>query len=181
LVTVLCCGLAETPVGRTSEETEARYDQMRALHVLAQEAVQGYGGTVQPVVGEWFLAVFGAPVAQEDHAPRAVLAAVELQRRVHAGGLQSQSQPGAVLGLRVGLATGQVAVGGGGVEERPAGLTVVGDTVTRAMALQAQAAPEAILCGATTAHLVQAVVRVEALEPMPGAGASASGVYTILG
>src|SRR5262249_22977721 len=44
-----------------------------------------------------------------------------------------------------------------------------------------QAAPEAILCGATTAHLVQAVVRVEALEPMPGAGASASGVYTIRG
>jgi hypothetical protein len=82
-------------------------------------------------------------------------------------------------GLRVGLHTGPVAIEESGAG--PAGLTVVGDTVTRAMALQEQAAPGTILCGATTVPLVQAVVQVEAVRPASGAGAFAPGAYTVLG
>ncbi|MGH8066726.1 MAG: AAA family ATPase [Candidatus Entotheonellia bacterium] len=179
LVTVLCCGLVEAPMGITSEEADARYRQMRELYALAQDVVKRYGGTVQPVLGECITAVFGAPVAQEDHAQRAALAAMDLQRRVCEVGLEGKSQRGDVLGLRVGVDTGQVAVGG--IGESPVDLTVVGDTVTRAIALQARAALGAILCGETTAHLVQEVVRVEAWGPPPGAGASAPIAYTLLG
>jgi adenylate cyclase len=143
MVTVLCCGLAEDSARFTPEEPDARYRQMHELYLLAQDVLQGYGGTLQPVVGECIMAVFGAPVVQEDHAQRAVLAALELQRRVREVGLDGRTQPRDIQGLRVGLHTGQVAVGG--IGDSPAGLTVVGDTVARAIAPQAWAAPGAIL------------------------------------
>jgi predicted ATPase/class 3 adenylate cyclase/DNA-binding winged helix-turn-helix (wHTH) protein len=180
MVTVLCCGLAEASTRFTPEEPDARYRQIRELYLLAQDVVQGYEGTLQPVVGECVMAVFGAPQAQEDHAQRAVLAALELQRRVHEAGLDDRCQPGDRLGPRVGLHTGQVAVGG--ISDSPARLTVVGDTVTRAITLQAEAAPGAILCGDTTARLVQGMVWVEALGPALVAGESTPvTAYTILG
>jgi predicted ATPase/class 3 adenylate cyclase/DNA-binding winged helix-turn-helix (wHTH) protein len=180
MVTVLCCGLAEDSARFTPEEPDARYRQMRELYLLAQDVVQGYGGTLQPVVGECIIAVFGAPVAQEDHAQRAVLAALELQRRVGEVGLDGRTQPRDIQGLRVGLHTGQVAVGG--IGDSPAGLTVVGDTVARAIALQAWAAPGAILCGDATAHLVQEIVPIEGVGSVPVAGESTPvTAYTVLG
>ena len=57
------------------------------------------------------LAVFGAPVAQEDHAQRAVLAALDLQRRVREASMEGRALPSDALELRVGLHTGPVAVG----------------------------------------------------------------------
>ena len=63
---------------------EAMYHLMRAVLALAQDTVQRYGGTLLQVSGEGFLALFGAPVAQEDRARRAVLAAFELRQRLHA-------------------------------------------------------------------------------------------------
>src|SRR5262245_7303541 len=61
LVTVLCCALAEPPL-RASRELEPHYSALRALAALMQDTVQRYGGTMQPVVGEQLLAVFGAPL-----------------------------------------------------------------------------------------------------------------------
>jgi hypothetical protein len=143
--------------------------------------VQRYEGTLQPVLGAHVLAVFGAPVAQEDHAQRAVLAALDLQRRVREAGSDDRAQPGDALGLRVGLHTGQVAVGG--IGDATAGLTaVVGETVMQALALQAQAAPGTMLCSDATAHLVQGMVRVAAVAPVPMAGElTPVAAYTVLG
>jgi predicted ATPase/class 3 adenylate cyclase len=180
IVTVLCCGLAEALARLTLEEPDARYRRMHELYKLARDVVQGYGATLQPVVGECILVVFGAPVAQEDHAQRAVLAALELQRRVREVGLDGPTQPWDIQELRVGLHTGQVAVGG--IGDSPAGLTVVGDTVARAIALQAWAAPGAILCGDATAHLVQEIVRIEGVGPVPVAGEfTPVTAYSVLG
>ena len=106
---------------------------MRTLSTLAQDTVQRYGGTLHPVVGECIIAVFGAPIAQEEHAQRAVLAALDLQHRV-------REASGEALAVRLGVHTGVVAVHG--LEHTP--MTpgaVVGDTVTGALALQAHAAP----------------------------------------
>jgi DNA-binding winged helix-turn-helix (wHTH) protein len=85
MVTVLCCAPAEAPAGSEPPESEAGYRQMHAISTLIRNVVQRYGGTLQPVVGERITAVFGVPLAQEDHAQRAVLAALELQRRREAG------------------------------------------------------------------------------------------------
>ena len=67
-------------------------------------------GTLQPVVGDHMLAVFGAPVAQEDHAQRGA-GGPGLQRRVREAGMEGRALPSAALGLRVRLHTGPVAVG----------------------------------------------------------------------
>jgi adenylate cyclase len=126
-------------------DLETHYRQLRALYGLARDAVQRYGGTLQPVVGEQIMAIFGAPLAQEEHAHGAVLVALELQRRVREAGSDHRAQPGHSVVVRIGLHTGQVAVGI--FEEAPEmASSVVGDTVTGASALQAQAAPGTILC-----------------------------------
>jgi predicted ATPase/DNA-binding winged helix-turn-helix (wHTH) protein/class 3 adenylate cyclase len=181
VVTMLACTLAEAPAKSAPEESEARYRRLCDLYSLAGDVMQGYGGTLQPVVGECILAVFGAPMAQEDHAQRAVLAALELQRRMRDVAIDGRTEAGVALGLRTGLHTGQIAVGG--IGDSPARLAaVVGGSVTRAIAIQAWAAPGAILCDEATVHLLQEIVRVERVGPMRVAGESTPvTAYTVLG
>lgn len=78
-VTVLCCELAEAKALVMRLGPEAMHHLMQALFALAQEVVQRYEGTIVQFGGDGFQALFGAAVAQEDHARRAVLAAVVLQ------------------------------------------------------------------------------------------------------
>jgi DNA-binding winged helix-turn-helix (wHTH) protein len=82
-VTVLCGALAEAPMLGARLGPEAMYHLMHDVLALAQDTVQRYEGTLTQVSGEGFVALFGAPVAQEDHARRAVLAALELRQRLH--------------------------------------------------------------------------------------------------
>jgi DNA-binding winged helix-turn-helix (wHTH) protein/class 3 adenylate cyclase/tetratricopeptide (TPR) repeat protein len=180
LVTVLCCALAEPSTGAPLE-LETHYRQLSALYALARDAVQRYGGTLQPVAGEQILALFGAPLAQEEHAQRAVLAALALQRQVREAGSAPSAQPGPRLEVRLGLHTGQVVVGL--FEETPEGAgAVVGETLTQARVLQAQAAPGTIRCSRVTARLVHEVVQVAAVAPGPMAGASPlDAAYLVLG
>ena len=180
VVTVLCCAPAEAPVGAAPLEPEVRYLQMHDIYALARKAVQRYGGTLQPVVGERIMAVFGAPVAQEDHAQRAALAALELQQRLREARADRKPQLGDVPALRLGLHTGVVAIGGLGDDPATSG-AVVGNTVTGAIALQEHAALETILCSEATARLVREVVRVAVASPVPVAGqATPMPAYTVL-
>jgi class 3 adenylate cyclase len=180
LVTVLCCALANPPMGALLE-LEMHYRQLSALYARVREAVQRYGGTLQPLAGEQIMAIFGAPLTQEEHAQRAVLAALEVQRRAREAGSALSAQPGPKLEVRLRLHTGQVAVGL--FEETPEGAgAVVGDTLTQASVLQAQAAPGTIRCSRATARLVSQVVQVAAVEPAPMARESPlDAVYTVLG
>ena len=179
LVTVLCAAPVNRSAGGGQPDADTWYRQLSRLYTLVQPVVQRKG-TLQPVLGDHVLAVFGAPVAQEDHAQRAVLAALELQSRVQEASMDGRGQPGDALGLRVGLHTGQVAVGG--IGDATVGLAVVGEPVMRALALQAQAAPGTILCSAATAQLVREAVRIEAVAPVPIAGEPTPvAAYTVLG
>ena len=168
LVTVLCCSPSTTAEGGAQPDAETRYRQLSHLYALVQPVMQRYGGTLQPVLGDHLIVVFGAPEAQEDHAHRAVLAALDLQLGVREAGMDGRASPEDAMGLCVGLFTGQVAVGG--IGNSPAGSPVVGETVMRALALQAQAAPGMILCSDTTARPVQGEVTLEAVGPVPVAG-----------
>src|SRR5215467_9323671 len=108
-VTVLCGALAEAPALAVRLEPEAMYHLMREVLALVQDTVQHYEGMLLQVSGEGFVALFGAPVAQEDHARRAVLAALELCQRLHApDAVQSQVHG---VTVRLGLHTGPVVVG----------------------------------------------------------------------
>jgi class 3 adenylate cyclase len=151
-VTVLCGALAEAPTLAARLGPEAMYHLMRAVLALVQDTVQRYEGTLLQVSDAGFLALFGAPVAQEDHARRAVLAAFELRQRLHAPDAL-RGQPHGVA-VRLGLHTGPVVVGSLGHDpQRP--YTAGGDTLALATRLQHQAAPDTLLLSAATYALVQ--------------------------
>src|SRR5882724_4171917 len=79
-VSVLCCGLAEVSALVARRGPEGLYRLLQTVLGLAQEVVQRYAGSLTPYGSEGFTAVFGAPMAQEDHARRAVLAALALSQ-----------------------------------------------------------------------------------------------------
>jgi DNA-binding winged helix-turn-helix (wHTH) protein/class 3 adenylate cyclase len=84
LVTLLGCTLARATALQARVGLDALHRQMRTLYTLTQEEVHRYGGTLHHVSGTRLLAVFGAPVAQEDHARRVLLAAWGLHQRLAA-------------------------------------------------------------------------------------------------
>ena len=117
----------------------------RVLAALAG-AVKTFGGHVDKLTGDGIMAVFGAPVAHEDDAERAVRAALSMQRAVRRV-LDDERGGGAPLGLRVGLNTGAVVAGVQAAIE----YTVIGDTVNTAARLADAAAVGAVYAGAATA------------------------------
>src|SRR5262249_490189 len=108
-VTVLCGALAEAPALAARLGPEARHHLMRDVLARAQAIGQAYDGTLVQVCGGGFLAVFGAPVALEAHARRAVLAALDLRQRLRAPAT-FRGQPHGVA-LHLGLHSGPLVVG----------------------------------------------------------------------
>src|ERR1700757_2972982 len=93
---------------------------------LALNEVHRYEGTINQFLGDGFMALFGAPIAREDHARRAVLAALGIQRAVRER-TSEMSGRGEELELRIGVNTGLVVVGKIGDNLRM-DYTAVGDT-----------------------------------------------------
>jgi class 3 adenylate cyclase len=131
------------------------------------EIVDGYGGWVDKVIGDALMAVFGAPVAHEDDAERAVRAGLELQRYA-----VENSQALAGLPLRIGVDSGDVifAPVGPGERREP---TVMGDTVNTASRLQAAAPLGGVLIGEETRRACAKAIRCQAVEPIEVKGKGA--------
>src|SRR5258707_3170644 len=89
--------------------------------------IQRYGGTVDKFTGDGIMAVFGAPVALEDHAIRACLAALRLQQGAKRLAVDVQDRDGVCLELRVGLNSGQVIAGE--IGSGAFGYTAIGEQV----------------------------------------------------
>jgi adenylate cyclase len=137
--------------------------QLNEHRAAMNRAVLDNGGTVMQYVGDAVMAVFGAPVAQADHADAALAAAMMMhasQRELDAAWAQRSLAP---FGLGIGLSTGEVAAALLGSEERLE-YTVVGDIVNLAQRLQDWARPAGttVLSSATVAGLTNA----PALEPL---------------
>ncbi|MGC5017558.1 adenylate/guanylate cyclase domain-containing protein [Micromonospora sp. DT47] len=132
----------------------------RVLAALAG-AVKTFGGHVDKLTGDGIMAVFGAPVAHEDDAERAVRAALSMQRAVRRV-LDDERGGGASLGLRVGLNTGDVIAGIQAAIE----YTVIGDTVNTAARLADAAAVGAVYAGARTSAATRHVASWRALRPL---------------
>jgi class 3 adenylate cyclase len=114
--------------------------------------VQRYGGTVDKFTGDGIMAVFGAPVAMEDHAVRACLAALGVQEETKRLAVNVHDRDGVDLQLRVGLNSGQVIAGeiGSGF-----GYTAVGEQVGMAQRMESVAQPGGVMLSASTARLVE--------------------------
>lgn len=132
----------------------------RVLAALAA-AVKTFGGHVDKLTGDGIMAVFGAPVAHEDDAERAVRAALAMQRAVRRV-LDDERGGGAPLGLRVGINTGEVVAGVQAAIE----YTVIGDTVNTAARLADAAAVGAVWAGARTAAATRHVTSWRRLRPL---------------
>ena len=119
---------------------------------LAREVVERHGGIVEKFIGDAVMALWGAPVAHEDDAERAVRAALELIDAVHALG------PG--LEARGGVLTGEAAVTLGAIGQG----MVAGDLVNTASRLQAAAAPGSVLVGEATQHAASIAITFEPVD-----------------
>src|SRR6516225_9883944 len=119
----------------------------------AAAVVQRYGGTVDKFTGDGIMAVFGAPVALEDHAVRACLAALAIQREAQVVAEGVKSGDGVDLRLRVGLNSGQVIAGE--IGSGALGYTTVGEQVGIAQRMESVAPPGGVMLSESTARLVQ--------------------------
>jgi class 3 adenylate cyclase len=115
--------------------------------------VERYGGTVDKFTGDGIMAVFGAPVALEDHAVRACLAALGIQEETARLAAEVKDRDGIDLRLRVGLNSGQVIAGE--IGSGPFGYTAVGEQVGMAQRMESAAPPGAVMLSASTARLVE--------------------------
>jgi class 3 adenylate cyclase/tetratricopeptide (TPR) repeat protein len=131
----------------------------RCLRRLGEE-VDRFGGTVDKYIGDNVMAIFGAPVAHEDDAERAVRAALAMHAAI------AEIDP--ELALRVGINTGDVLAGS--VAE--GGYTVIGDTVNVAARLQAAAEIGSITVGESTMRATRGAVEYHELEPLKLKGKS---------
>jgi class 3 adenylate cyclase/tetratricopeptide (TPR) repeat protein len=116
--------------------------------------VTAYGGRVDKIVGDEIVAIFGAPVAHEDDAERAVRCALQMQRSLANLG----SRVGVDLEMRVGVNTGEVLVGALGGD-----VTAMGDVVNTASRLQTAAAPGQVVVGPSTHSATVDVISYESL------------------
>ena len=114
--------------------------------------VPHFGGTVDKFTGDGIMAVFGAPVALEDHAIRACLAALGVQEEAKRLAIDVQERDGVDLQLRVGLNSGQVIAGE--IGSGPFGYTAVGEQVGMAQRMESAAPPGGVMLSASTARLV---------------------------
>jgi DNA-binding winged helix-turn-helix (wHTH) protein len=109
-VTVLCGGLADALALAVRLGPEAMHRRMQTVFALVHQVLHRYGGSLIEFGGEGFVALFGAPEAQEDHAQRAVLAALALHADVAASAPDLGQAPTEPLALCLGLHTGRVVV-----------------------------------------------------------------------
>src|SRR6476660_3839870 len=114
--------------------------------------VMHYDGSLSQFTGDGIMAVFGAPIALEDHAVRACLAALGIQQEAKRLAAEVQDRDGVDLQLRVGLNSGQVIAGE--IGSGPFGYTAVGEQVGMAQRMEGAAPPGGVMLSASTARLV---------------------------
>jgi class 3 adenylate cyclase len=179
-VTVLFCDIAHSTPLAQRLGPEAMHTLLNRFFALGLEAVHRYEGTVNQFLGDGFMALFGAPIAYEDHARRAVLAALRLQHHLGERQVDFGLPPGEDLAVRMGLNTGLVVVGSIGDTLRM-DYTAVGDTTHLAARLQQSAPPGVILLSQSTGRLVQDQVYLEAIAPLQVKGMTTPvAAYTLL-
>ncbi len=112
-----------------------------------------YGGTVDKFTGDGIMAIFGAPVALEDHAIRACMAALDVQREAGRLSAEVERRDGITLQLRLGLNSGQVIAGE--IGSGALGYTAIGGPVGIAQRMESIAPPGAVVLSESTARLVE--------------------------
>jgi class 3 adenylate cyclase len=151
LVSVLFADLVGFTTLSESRDAEEVRDLLSRYFDTCRQLIGRYGGTVEKFIGDAVMAVWGAPIAREDDAERAVRAALELTAAVAALG-QDVGAP--MLAARAGVLTGEAAVN---LAAQGQGM-VAGDLVNTASRIQSVAPPGAVFVGEATKHASEAAI-----------------------
>jgi class 3 adenylate cyclase/tetratricopeptide (TPR) repeat protein len=135
-------------------------------------AVHRYEGTVNNIMGDGIMALFGAPIAHEDHAVRACYAALAMQEAIRRYSEEVRRAHGVEVHIRVGLNSGEVVVRAIG-NDLHMDYSAIGQTTHLAARMEQLAAPGSIRLTAETLRLAEGFVQVNALGPVPVKGLTA--------
>src|SRR4029077_13717677 len=149
-VTVLFADVVDSMDIAAAVGAERLREIMSDLADRCAAVVRRYGGTVDKFTGDGIMAVFGAPVALEDHAVRACLAALGIQEETRAVADHVKRRDGVELQLRVGLNSGQVIAGE--IGSGAMGYTAIGEHVGMAQRMESVAPPGGVMLSACTAR-----------------------------
>jgi class 3 adenylate cyclase len=161
-VTVLFADVVHSMDIAATVGPERMREIMAELTERCATVVQRYGSTVAQFTGDGIMAVFGAPVALEDHAVRACLAALGVQEQAKRLAVDVGERDGVELRLRVGLNSGEVTAGGLGSGQF--GYAAVGEQVGMAQRMESVAPPGGVMLSASTARLVEGTATLGVAE-----------------
>lgn len=171
-------GSMELLADRDPEEARKLLDPVLE-HMM--DAVHRYEGTVNQVLGDGIMALFGAPVAHEDHAVRACYAALTMQQAVRRYTEEVRRAHGIEVQIRVGLNSGEVVVRAIS-NDLHMDYSAIGQTTHLAARMEQLATPGSIRLTANTLRLADAFIQVTSLGPVPVKGvAEPVEVFELLG
>jgi class 3 adenylate cyclase/tetratricopeptide (TPR) repeat protein len=160
-------------VGSTERAERLDPEDVRALlapyHARLRHELERHGGTVEKFIGDAVVAVFGAPVAHEDDAERAVRSALAIQEAIAE---MNEADPSLALEVRIGVNTGEALVALDARPELGEGI-VSGDVVNTGARLQSAAPPGGILVGEHTFRATERAIEYEVQEPVSAKGKAA--------
>jgi class 3 adenylate cyclase/tetratricopeptide (TPR) repeat protein len=160
---------------KSSMELLADRDPEEARHILdpvlerLMAAVHRYEGTVNQIMGDGIMALFGAPLAHEDHAVRACYAALAMQEAIRRYSAEVRRTHGIEVQIRVGLNSGEVVVRAIG-NDLHMDYSAIGQTTHMAARMEQLATPGSIRLTAETLRLAEGLVQVTSLGPVPVRG-----------
>jgi class 3 adenylate cyclase len=170
-VTVLFADVVHSMDIAAAAGAERLREIMAELVDRSSVVVQRYGGMVDKFTGDGIMAVFGAPVAMEDHAVRACLAAQGIQKETAGLAAEVKDRDRLNLRLRVGLNSGQVIAGE--IGSGAFGYTAVGEQVGMAQRMESVAPPGGVILSASTVRLVEGAATLGEPEMLRVKGADA--------
>jgi len=181
-ITVLFADMAGSTALIHDRDPEEAHRLITPVIELMMEAVHYYEGYVAKSLGDGILALFGAPIAHEDHTQRALFAALRMQEAMRRHGDRLRLEQGISLQVRVGVHTGEVVVRSIRKDDLHTDYDPVGHTIHIAARMETMAAPASILVSESTHRLAQGYFEFKALGDAQVKGIPAPlPVYEMLG
>ena len=168
VVSVLFCDLVGFTAASEAADPEDVRARIRPYHARLRQDIERYGGTVEKFIGDAVMAVFGAPVAHEDDAERAIRAGLRILEAIEE---LNEQDPALSLQVRIGINTGEAVVALDARSVEGEGI-VTGDVVNTASRLQAAAPVNGIACSEGTYRHTARVFEYEELKPVAVKGKS---------
>jgi class 3 adenylate cyclase/tetratricopeptide (TPR) repeat protein len=180
-VTVLFADIKDSMKVFSDRDVEAAQKFFDPVLDCMMEAVHRYEGTVNRVMGDGILALFGAPIAHEDHAVRACYAGLRMQETVARYSDRVYRSHGRAIEIRVGINSGEIVVRAIG-DDLHVDYAVVGQAANLAARMEQMAKPGSVLTTAATFRLAEGYVAMKRLGPMEVKGlAGPVQVYEVTG